>query len=308
MTITRPGRFAPAAATALAASLLLALPASAQDRPRPAPRPLQFKMVSPGVYWSKEGGNTGVVIGKDGVIVYDVTINAQRAQELQARIAEVTDKPIKAVIISHIDEDHIGGVSAFPKGVRIIAQAETDKLIKADIAAGRGVVPAAYAPTDVVGRRLRLTIAGEPVELLNWGPAHTSGDLVAWFPARKVAMAADIFCMDQPRPYIKPELGGSTLGWVKSAEAVLALKPKWVVVGHGEPQTPGNLRQYMIDSVRTRSEVAALAKKGMALPEIEAKVGEPQPSSVPLPPNVHQAQFSRAIYLEVTGTKAEAHH
>ena len=270
---------------------------------RPPPRALKLRQLTPNVYWSSEGGNVGVVIGRDGVIVFDATGSPARAAELQTRIAEVTPKPIKAVILSHSDGDHVDGIGGFPAGVPVFATPATQREMRDLANAGQRGISADHLPNRIVAARQTLTLAGEPVQLLHWAPAHTAGDLIAWFPRLRVAFAADIFCMDQPRPYIKPELNGSSAGWVTTARAILALNPKWIVVGHGEPQTPANLRNFVAQSAAERIEIARLAREGKSLPDIEAEVHEPQPSTVPTPPNAHLAHFAKVVYGEVTAPR-----
>ncbi len=269
----------------------------------PMAGPVRLQQIAPNVYWSSEGGNVGVVIGKTGVIVFDAKIDAKRASELQARVAEITPKPIRAVIVSHVDEDHVGGLGAFPAGIEIIAQTKTRDLLRADAEAGRGPVAKDRLPNHVVANRETVAIGGEAIQLLHWGPAHTSGNLTAFFPRERIVFAADIFCMDQPRPYIKTELGGNSAGWVRSAQAIMALKPRLVVVGHGEPQTPDSLRPFIREAVTERAGIIRLAAQGKTLPEIEAAVHEPQPTTGTYPPGAHLAQFAKAVYAEVAQRK-----
>jgi glyoxylase-like metal-dependent hydrolase (beta-lactamase superfamily II) len=307
MMIRLPRLRATLLAAAVAATLSAASgPAPAQPVIQPGPQRLVLRQLAPNVYWSKEGGQAAVVVGPTGVIVFDVTVNPARARELQARIAEVTDKPIVAVILSHVDEDHVGGLSGFPADVPVYAHPRTRALIKADAEAGKGPIPADRVPGHAVGQTTTLTLGGEPVRIIANGPAHTDGDLVVYLPRERVVLAGDIFCMDQPRPYIKPELAGSAAGWVKTAALIVKLNPQWVVVGHGEPQKPGNLKAFIADAATERAAIVKAARAGKSMDEAEALAGEPQPSKVPLKPGQHLAQYGRAVYLEATGQKAPA--
>jgi len=303
-------RFSDTTAAALLAAAALAVPAAlmapAQAQTVTA-SPLVLRQLTPNVYWTKEGGQTAVVIGPKGVIVYDVTMTVARAKELQARIAEVTPKPIVAVILSHVDEDHVGGLGAFPADLSVYAHPRTMALIKADAAAGKGPIPPNHVPNHAIARTTTLTLGGEPVRIIANGPAHTDGDLVVYLPRQGVVLAGDIFCMDQPRPYIKPELAGSSAGWVKTAGLIVGLNPKWVVVGHGEPQKPGNLKAFIADAAAERAAIVKAAHAGKSMDEAEALAGEPQPSNVPIKPGQHLAQYGRAVYMEATGQKPADH-
>ncbi len=115
------------AAFAVAASL--ASMAVAQQQPVP----LSVKKISDDVYWTQggAGGNTGIIIGKDGVIVVDAKTTADSARQVLAEIAKLTPKPVTTVILTHSDGDHVNGLAAFPLGLTIIAQENCKKEIEA---------------------------------------------------------------------------------------------------------------------------------------------------------------------------------
>src|SRR5215467_3463652 len=88
------------------------LPAAAQQQ---AP-PLSVKKLADDVYWTQggAGGNTGIIIGKDGVIVVDAKTTADSAKQVLSEIAKLTPKPVTTVILTHSDADHVNGLAAFP--------------------------------------------------------------------------------------------------------------------------------------------------------------------------------------------------
>ena len=131
-----------AGVTALSASMLASNRASAQIILPTAPEPVdpklpmpptwetELKRITPNVYAYIQGGgpgrdnasisNCGVVIGDDGVLVYDTTVAPIQAKALLAAIRKVTDKPIKQVIYSHHHGDHFQGGQYF-EGAEFIA-------------------------------------------------------------------------------------------------------------------------------------------------------------------------------------------
>ena len=98
---------------------LAATPAMAQQ----LPTPLSVKQLKPDVYWTQggAGSNTGIIIGKTGVIVIDAGTTADSAKDRLAEIAKPTPKPITHVILTHSDGDHVNGVAAFSAGVTVVA-------------------------------------------------------------------------------------------------------------------------------------------------------------------------------------------
>ena len=99
-------------------------------------------------------GNTGVVIGDDGILVVDATYLPSRARADIALIRTVTDKPVRYLVITHLHRDHNGGTSAyrdaFP-GVSVVSGADTRELIAINRAATAG---ASVAPSSPLRARL----------------------------------------------------------------------------------------------------------------------------------------------------------
>jgi glyoxylase-like metal-dependent hydrolase (beta-lactamase superfamily II) len=83
-------------------------------------------------------GNTGVVIGDDGVLVVDATYLPSHAQADIALIRSVTDKPVRYLVITHLHRDHNGGASAYRDAfpdVAVVSGAETRDFIAINRAA-----------------------------------------------------------------------------------------------------------------------------------------------------------------------------
>src|SRR5579863_5347872 len=100
-------------ATALTALTFAGLATGQQQPP-----PLSVKQLKSDVYWTQggAGGNTGIIVGKDGVIVIDAKTTPASAKEMLAEIKKITPKPVTTVILTHSDGDHVNGLAAFPAG------------------------------------------------------------------------------------------------------------------------------------------------------------------------------------------------
>ena len=94
---------------ALAVALIVFVAVAAAQGP--PPEPFSVNLIKDGVYWTRggAGGNTGFVVGKDGVIVFDAKMTPDSAKEMLAAIAKITPKPVTHVILSHSDADHVNG-------------------------------------------------------------------------------------------------------------------------------------------------------------------------------------------------------
>jgi glyoxylase-like metal-dependent hydrolase (beta-lactamase superfamily II) len=177
--------------------------------------PLKVTKIRDNVYLAKGGrggndANVGFVVGKTGVIFVDSKNSAESEKDVLAEIAKITPQSVNAAMILH--SDHELGVTALPAGLTIIAQENTKKEMEASTA--RDAVPQAYFPTKTIANDETLTIDGVRVRLLHWAPAHTSGDLIAYFPAQKVVFAGDLIVTDFPLAgtQIHPDLHGSVGG------------------------------------------------------------------------------------------------
>src|ERR1700676_3727522 len=151
-------------ATALTA-LTFAGVANAQQQPPP----LSVKQLKSDVYWTQggAGGNTGIIIGKDGVIVIDAKTTPASAKEMLAEIAKITPKPVTTVIVTHSDGDHVNGLAAFPGGLTIISQENCKKEMEAS-ASSRNPAPQDRLPTKTYNKTDKLTIDGVHIRLYHW--------------------------------------------------------------------------------------------------------------------------------------------
>lgn len=232
------------------------------------------------VYWLEGGGgNTGVIIGTNGVIIIDAKTTAMAGQQIIAEVAKITPKPITHVILTHSDGDHVNGLAAFPKGLTIVAQAGCAKEMADSIkAGGRGAAPADYPVTQVITKSPdNVTFDGVKFRLMHWAPAHTSGDLVIYLPTEKIVFTGDIIAANRPDPIIHPEKGGNSEGWVTTAKGIAALDSDQFVPGHGDLQSKADIQKRVNDTVAKRDKIKGLIAQGKSLDEARAATGDAAP-------------------------------
>jgi cyclase len=228
------------------------------------------------VYWVEGGGgNSTVIVGQKGVIVVDAKVSKAGGEELLADIAKITPLPVTTVIITHSDGDHVNGLAAFPAGLTIIAQENEKKEMEAAYAAkAPGAVGPEHMPTKVVGNDETVTLEGQKIRLVHFAPAHTSGDLMVYLPALGVLASGDIIATNSPYPRIHDEKNGTSAGWLKTVQGLIALKPDQIIPGHGNLQTLDDLKKREAMAAERRDKVIALTKEGKSLDEIKAAVGD----------------------------------
>ena len=286
------------------AALVVAAPVFAQPQPQPQPQALSVQQLTPDVYWaSGGGGNSGIVIGDQGVIVVDAKTTPDAGKALLAEIAKLTTKPVTDVILTHSDGDHVNGLAAFPAGVHVIADEGCKTEMDAALAAGgRGAPPADHMPTKVItGESQRLTLDGVVFELHHWAPAHTSGDLVVLLPAQKIVFTGDIITTNRPDPLIHLEKHGSSEGWITTVQGLLKLNADKFVPGHGDLQTKADVEGRLASTTKKRQQIAALVKQGKSLEEIRTAVGDPAPAAGGRGGGF--ASFTEVVYRELTASR-----
>lgn len=269
---------------------------------QPAAAPFVVHSIKPDVYWIEGGGgNSGVIVGANEVVVVDAKTTPAGGKELLDAIAKITPKPVTTVILTHSDGDHVNGLAAFPAGVKVIAHENNKKEQEAALEkGGRGVPPADHQPTDVViGNERALTIGGVNIKLFHWGQAHTSGDLVVFLPSQKVVFTGDIIAVNRPDPLIHLEKNGSSEGWIETGKGTAALDADVFVPGHGAVQTKAEIEERVKRTEVKRAKIKDLVSQGKSLEEIKTALGEP-PSAAAGGGGPNFASFTEVVYRELT--------
>jgi len=264
------------------------------------PPPLSVKPLRGGVYWTQGGvgGNTGIIIGRNGVIIIDAKTTPDSAKEMLSAVAKLTDKPVTHVILTHSDADHVNGLAAFPKGLTIIAHENNKKEQEAALAAGGPAAPPRdYLPNQVVAKdKESLKIDGVRIVLLHFAPAHTSGDLIVFLPDQKIVFAGDITATNHPFPFIHLDKNGSSEGWIKSAKGIAALDADTFVPGHGDLQTKADVQKRLADTAERRAQIKELVAQGKSLDEIRKTLGDTENP----PPGGAYRPFTEVVYKELS--------
>ena len=286
------------AATALA--LCGAAPSVAQ--PRPGPPTLVAHPLKGGVYWVQgDAANTGFIVGTDGVVVIDTQRSADVARLQMAQIAKVTAKPVKTVILTHGDPDHVGGLPAYPADATIIAHeniraqiiaAAHDTVTKSPFVATYQQIEASRLPNRTIGSTETMTLDGVSMTLVHVAPAHSSGDIAVFLPRQRVVFTGDIITVDEAT-YPIIHVGGSSEGWIDSVRALLALKADTFVAGHGGLKTRQELQALLNQVVQRRAAIKAMVYQGRSLAEIEAALPEAKGNKMFL-------SFNETTYHELT--------
>ncbi len=267
-------------------------------------------------YTAEGDPNTGIIIGDDAVMVIDTQATPVMAQDVIRRIREVTDKPIKYVLLSHYHAVRVLGASAYG-AEHIIASEDTRDLIvergqfDKDSEIGRfprlfqnveSVPDGLTWPTMTFNRKMTLWLGKLEVQILQLGRGHTKGDTVAWLPQEKILFSGDLVEFDAT-----PYAGDAYFqDWPQTLDNIAALKPEKLVPGRGAAlQTPEQVQEGLAGTRAFISDlyesVKASAAKGEDLRKVyEATFAKLQPKYG------HWVIFNHCMPFDVTRAYDEA--
>jgi glyoxylase-like metal-dependent hydrolase (beta-lactamase superfamily II) len=194
------------------------------------------------------GGNIGVSIGDDGIVVIDDQY-APLAPKIEAALRLITPKPVRFVINTHYHGDHTGGNEHFGKTAPIVAHENVRKRLVSGVSVRGTSIPAAAAgalPVLTFAESVTIHLNGEDVRAVHTPHGHTDGDSVIWFTNSNVVHMGDQF-FNGSFPFVDRENGGSVRGLIANVDHVLKLLPDdaRVIPGHGPLSDKNGLRSFV---------------------------------------------------------------
>ena len=227
------------------------------------------------------GGNIGVSVGEDGVLMVDDQF-APLTEKILAAVATLTDKPVQFVVNTHFHGDHVGGNENLGKaGAIIVAHAN----VRARMAVEqrreppRGPVPAAppdALPVVTFKDGLSFHWNGDRIDVLHYlgddMGAHTDGDAVVHFVGANVIHMGDTY-FNGMYPFIDIASGGSVTGLLSFVDRALELADDdtKIIPGHGPLSDKAELVAYRTMLADIHEAVAALRAEGLSLEEVVAQ-------------------------------------
>ena len=209
-------------------------------------------------------------------------------ETLLAEIRKLSGEPVRFIINTSMDADHIGSNEVLLKPSRTYQlQAEValfaqDNVLQRESRDGSGV-PSAVWPTLTYLDGKSIIFNGEAVQMLYEKAAHTDGDSVVLFRGSNVLSAGDIF-LTTGYPVIDLERGGSIQGEILALNHILDLTvPRsmqeggtMVIPGHGRLCDESEVTDYRDMLTIIRDRVQDLLRKGKTLEEVKAAKAEPR--------------------------------
>jgi glyoxylase-like metal-dependent hydrolase (beta-lactamase superfamily II) len=236
------------------------------------------------------GGNVVVQVGESGSLLVDSksAASTQRIMDEVKRVA-VSPKPVRYLLNTSADADHIGGnqnlaaalgssaaweiintPGATNDAVQIIAH---DNVLKR-----MAKMPVSAWPTETfVGREKEFFFNGEPVFMYHVPAAHTDGDSIVFFRRSDVIATGDVYRTDS-YPVVDLEKGGTVQGVIDALNLVLDLAVPahheeggtFIVPGHGRISDEFDVLEYRDMVTIVRDRIQSMIAKGMTLDQVKA--------------------------------------
>jgi cyclase len=275
--------------------------AQQSDQVRTAAGELEVLELRPNFFMiAGAGGHVGVQIGDDGVVVVDSGTTA-RADAVVAAIRKLTPRPIRYVINTSADPDHVGGNEAVSKAGQTLFTAPGSMGLPGNFLGGAASIlsaekvlqrmsaptgqpspfPAGAWPTETFDHpRKYIYLNGEGIEVLHQPAAHTDGDVLVYFRRSDVVVAGDI--LDTTRfPVIDVAKGGTINGEIAALNRLTELAipsvpivsreaGTLVIPGHGRVCDQLDVVEYRDMVTIIRDRIQDLIKAGMTLDQVKA--------------------------------------
>jgi cyclase len=238
----------------------------------------ELSEVAPGVlaYVQPDGSwmvnNTGAVLGSSSVLLIDTTSTERRNRALLGAIDEHGGGlPIRAAVNTHHHGDHTYGNWLLPPGIPIVAHHRCrEEMLRTGLVAQVLFPNVDYGtvelspPTLTFDKTITLHVDQTRVELVFVGPAHTTGDVIAWLPDQQVVFTGDLV-FHGGHPFLAE---GCLANYSAALLRIRELGARVLVPGHGPLAGPDAL-EGLLDYAEWLS---TLARDGFAAGQVPLEV------------------------------------
>lgn len=319
-------------AMGLAAVLVTSLPAAETENGSG----LDIVQIRPNFYMiAGAGGNIGVEIGDDGVVLIDAGAQGN-SERVLAALHEITKLPARYIIDTNADADIVGGngdlskagetiftnalgntgfANAMTNGGGASILAHESILRRMSAATGKkSLFPVESWPTEAFYTEDKyLRMNDEAIQVMHQPAAHSDADSFVLFRRSDVVAAGDI--LDTTRfPVIDIEHGGSIQGEIDALDRLINMviprgpfiydgTETMVIPGHGRVCVQLDVVDYRDMVVTVRDVIADMIKRGMTLQQIqEASPARAYETEYGTQPG-STAAFVESIYKSLTSKK-----
>jgi glyoxylase-like metal-dependent hydrolase (beta-lactamase superfamily II) len=211
------------------------------------------------------GGNIGVSVGPDGILIVDDQF-APLADKISVALHNLDPGPLRFVVNTHYHGDHTGGNAHFGREARIIAHKNVRKQL-----GGKPGESRPNLPVITFDDSLSVHFNGEEIKVVHVPPAHTDSDSIIYFTGANVIHFGDTFFSGR-FPNIDLSGGGDVRGYIRNMHDAIEKVPAdaKLIPGHGPLSTVKELKEFNQMLVETSTIVEQAIASGKTLAEVKA--------------------------------------
>ena len=235
-------------------------------------------------YLQPDGGwgwsNAGLITGEGTSLLVDTLFDLSLTRDMLTAMAAITERnPIGQAFNTHGNGDHWFGNELLPDGIPIVASTRAIEDMRAappatihmlfnEVDLGPEFESFAQQtmrqfdfasvserlPTESFEKEHNLTVGDREIQLIELGPAHTSGDAIAYAPDADTVFTGDLlFIEGTPMMW-----AGPVENWLAACDRIIELSAKTIVPGHGPVTDESGVRDvqryltYVRDQARQR--------------------------------------------------------
>lgn len=219
------------------------------------------------------GGNIGVSVGPDGILIVDDQF-APLADKIRAALKTLGAGKLRFILNTHWHGDHTGGNAVFSSEGEIIAHTNVRKRLQQGSTTPfkQDPAPKEALPVITFDQSVSVHFNGEEIRVLHFPHGHTDGDAIIFFTSSNVVHMGDDF-FNGNFPFVDIDSGGDVDGYVKNVGEVLAKLPAGaqIIPGHGPLATADDLKKFHTMLLTTTGIVRDKIKTGKTLDQIKAE-------------------------------------
>jgi glyoxylase-like metal-dependent hydrolase (beta-lactamase superfamily II) len=222
------------------------------------------------------GGNIGVSVGTDGILIVDDQF-APLADKIRAALKGLDQGKLRFILNTHWHGDHTGANAQFGPEATIIAHDNVRKRLSSEqkIPFFKSTVPASpkeALPVITFDGSLSVHFNGEDVRAIHYPHGHTDGDSVIFFTTSNVVHLGDDFFAGR-FPFVDVDNGGNVVGLTKNVGEIITKIPAGakLIPGHGPLSTIDDLKLYHRMLLETTDVVRKKVAAGKTLDQIKSE-------------------------------------